>query len=120
MRIEESYTSPTGTYTWTADSNTNHSPSYYGGKNYLSYWHTKADEQSVKDYNASNPKDKTFLKTTSTGVFNFYNTTTGKWETNIQELNGLTETKTIGPVVSLDSDIQLELNSTQVNTYDIK
>ena len=86
----------------------------------MSYWHTKADEQSVKDYNASNPKDKTFLKTTSTGVFNFYNTTTGKWETNIQELNGLTETKTIGPVVSLDSDIQLELNSTQANTYEIK
>ena len=86
------------TYTWTADSNTNHSPSYNGGKNYLSYWHAKADEQSVKDYNASNPKDKTFLKTTSTGVFNFYNTATGKWETNTQELNELTETKTIGTV----------------------
>ena len=86
------------TYTWTADSNTNHSPSYNGGKNYLGYWHTKADEQSVKDYNASNPKDKTLLKTTSTGVFNFYNTTTGKWETNTQELNELTETKTIGTV----------------------
>ena len=86
------------TYTWTADSNTNHSPSYNGGKNYLSYWHAKADEQSVKDYNASKTKDKTLLKTTSTGVFNFYNTTTGKWETNTQELNGLTETKTIGTV----------------------
>ena len=64
----------------------------------MGYWHTKADEQSVKDYNASNPKDKTLLKTTSTGVFNFYNTTTGKWETNTQELNELTETKTIGTV----------------------
>ena len=26
----------------------------------------------------------------------------------------------VRPVVSLDSDIQLELNSTQANTYDIK
>ncbi len=86
------------TYTWIANSNTNHSPSYNGGKNYLKYWHTKADEKSIKDYDASNPKDEKLLKTTSTGVFNFYNTATGKWETNTQELNGLTETKTIGIV----------------------
>lgn len=86
------------TYTWTPNSNTNHSPSYNGGKNYLKYYHTKADTQSVKDYTSGGSKDKTLLKTTSTGVFNYFNTETGKWETNTQELNGLTETKTIGTV----------------------
>ena len=85
-------------YTWTPNSNEKHSPSYDGGKNYLNYWHTKANEESAQAYIDGGYKDKSLLKTTSTGVFNFYNTVTGKWETNTQELKGLAETKTIGTV----------------------
>ena len=86
------------TYTWTPESNTNHSPSYNGSSNYLKYWHTVANPESVTKYNNSNPKNKKLLETTTEGRFNYYNTTTGKWETNTQELKGLTETKTIGTV----------------------
>ena len=88
------------TYKWTVDSNTKHAPTYDSGKNYTKFWHTIADEESIKKYKDSNPKDKSLLKTTSVGVFNFYNTVTGKWETNTQELNGLAENKTIGTVKS--------------------
>ena len=66
------------TYTWTADSLTNKAPSYNGGANYLYYPH-------VKDG-------------TTTGVFNYYNTATKKWETNTKELSGFTGTETIGTI----------------------
>ena len=89
---------PEYTYTWTPNSNEKHSPSYNGGTNYLNYWHTKADEKLAQAYINGGYKDKSLLKTTSTGVFNFYNTTTGKWETNTQELNGLKEIKTMGKI----------------------
>ena len=96
----KSTNTPSYTYTWTADSNKNHAPAYNNSSDYLKYWCTKADEQSVKKYCESDQKDKSLLKTTSTGIFNFYNLASGKWETNTQELNGLAETKTIGTVNS--------------------
>ena len=66
------------TYTWTTDSLTNKAPSYNGGANYLYYPH-------VKDG-------------TTTGVFNYYNTATKKWETNTKELDGFEGTETIGTI----------------------
>ena len=96
--IKRGNPNPEYTYTWTPNSNEKHSPSYNGGTNYLNYWHTKADEKLAQAYINGGYKDKSLLETTSTGVFNFYNTTTGKWETNTQELNGLKETKTIGKI----------------------
>ena len=72
------------TYTWTPESINNYAPSYDGGVNFLSYYHVKRDE--------------TTKQPGSMGVFNYYNTENGKWETNTQELKGLTETKSIGKV----------------------
>lgn len=71
-------------YTWTHESINNCAPSYDGGKNFLSYYHVKRDE--------------TTKQPGSIGIFNYYNSENGKWETNIQELNGLTETKLIGTI----------------------
>ena len=66
------------TYTWTTNSLINKAPSYNGGANYLYYPH-------VKDG-------------TTTGVFNYYNTATKKWETKTKELSGFTGTETIGTI----------------------
>lgn len=92
----------------------------------MSYYHVKRDETTKQ------PR--------SMGVFNYYNTENGKWETNTQELKGLTETKSIGKinpdyvgfesvsevqkntkgysaVFKIDSKDEIEQNTTQFNRY---
>ncbi len=56
------------TYTWTDKSLANKGPSYDGGTNYTYFPHVKADS--------------------TTGIFNYYNTTMNKWETKTKELTG--------------------------------
>ena len=79
--LEKKENSDEYVYTWTSESINKFSPSYDGGKKYLSYYHVKRDE--------------TTKKPGTIGVFNYYNVNNGKWETNTQELKGLTETKQI-------------------------
>ena len=73
------------TYTWTSESNSKKAPTYDAAKTkYLSYYHVKRDE--------------TTLQPGTMGVFNYYYTQTGKWETNTQELNGLQNDVKIGTI----------------------
>ena len=69
------------TYTWTTESKTDKAP-YYTYKN---------NDGSIgeKDY----LKFSHVIKDTSTGIFNYYNEKTGKWETNEEDLNSLTASK---------------------------
>ena len=69
------------TYTWNKNSLDNYAPSFDGGSNYMKYYHVK------KDDNEQRPG--------TLGIFNFYNKESGKWESNVQELNGFSGKKKI-------------------------
>ena len=71
------------TYSWTTDSLTNKAPfySYENGTGYLRFSHV--------------------IKDTTTGIFNYYNEKTGKWETNEEDLRSFTAFK---EVASLTKD----------------
>ena len=58
------------TYTWTEKSKDTKAPSYNGGADYTYYPHVK-DETNI-------------------GAFNYYNTTTNKWETKTKDLTNFT------------------------------